>query len=123
MSSIPEVNMKTFYAALILALLFSCAPKKQTDPTKQTEVVTIKLPSIVCGTCQKTIEKAIYHVEGVKNVDVDVDGKKAEVTFVSYQTNLQVIERAINEAGYDANETKRDPDAYQKLDKCCKIDG
>ena len=115
--------MKTFFVFLILISLVGCSSKKKEDPTKQTQVVTIKLPSMVCDICAKTIEKAVYHVEGVKNVEVSVDDKKAEVTFVSYQTNLEVIQRAINEAGYDANDTKRDPDAYQKLDKCCKIDG
>ena len=89
----------------------------------KTETVSIQLPSMVCGTCAKTIQKAIYHVDGVKDVDVSVEKKVAEVKFVSMQTNLQAIEEAITEAGYDANSRKRNPDAYEKLDKCCKIDG
>ena len=72
---------------------------------------------------EKTIEKAAYHVEGVKNVEIDLSKKTAQITFVSFQTNLDVIETAITEAGYDANGKKRNPEAYEKLDACCKIDG
>jgi periplasmic mercuric ion binding protein len=104
---------------LIALLLISCKPKKD-DPLKKTEVVKISLPSMVCGTCKNTIQKAIYAVDGVKNVDIDLDRKTAEVTFVSYQTNLDVIETAITEAGYDADAKKRNMDAYEKLDACCK---
>jgi periplasmic mercuric ion binding protein len=53
-------------------------------------------------------------------VDIDLDKKTADVTFVSYQTNLDVIETAITEAGYDANAKKRNMEAYESLPACCK---
>ena len=60
--------------------------------------------------------------DGIKSVK-DLRGKKiVEVKFVPAQTNLATIELAITEAGYDANDKKRDADAYAKLDECCKID-
>jgi mercuric ion binding protein len=114
--------MKVLKYLLIALLIVSCKPKKD-DPLTKTEIAKINLPSMVCGTCKNTIQKAIYRVDGVKNVDIDLDKKVVEVTFVSYQTNLDVIETAIAEAGYDANAKKRNMDAYEKLDKCCKIDG
>jgi periplasmic mercuric ion binding protein len=113
--------MKLLKYLLIALLLVSCKPKKE-DPLTKTEVAKINLPSMVCGTCKETIQKAIYRVDGVKNVDIDLDKKVAEVTFVSYQTNLDVIETAVTEAGYDANAKKRNMDAYQNLPKCCKKD-
>ena len=110
---------------LFIALLFvSCSSKKQAeDPMKQIQIVSINLPTMVCGTCKKTITKAIYAVEGVKGVDIDIDKKVAQVKFVPLQTNLATIEHAVTEAGYDANEKKRNSDAYEKLDACCKING
>ena len=77
---------------------------------------------MVCGKCAKTIKKAVFAVEGVKDVNVDVDRKIVEVKFVPLQTNIAMLERAITDAGYDADDKKRDPDAYDKLDECCKIE-
>jgi copper chaperone CopZ len=105
-----------FLIALSL-VFFACRPKQPL------ETATIKASSMVCGTCAKTIEKAVYAVEGVKEVNVDVKEKMVEVKFVALQTNVQTIESAISEAGYDANGRKRNPDAYEKLPACCKIDG
>ena len=87
------------------------------------ETATIKSASMVCGSCASNVEKAVYAVEGVKSVAVDLKQKTVEVKFVPVQTNLQTLEVAITDAGYDANERKRDPGAYEKLDACCKIDG
>ena len=111
------MNCKVVSLVAITLLLSARQPKQSLETT------TINATSIVCGTCAKTIEKAVYGVEGVKEVNVDVKEKKVEVKFVSAQTNVETIETAISDAGYDANNRKRNPDAYEKLDACCKIDG
>ena len=110
--------MKFLFFVLIVGFLSIGCQKKA-----QLETTTIKLNSMVCNTCAKTINKAIYAVEGVKDVDIDVSKKIVQVKFVPVQTNLETIEMAITEAGYDADDRKRNPDAYEKLDQCCKIDG
>ncbi len=114
--------MKILSVLLIALFVFGCKPKKD-DPFSKTEVTTISLPSMVCGTCKETIQKAIYTVDGVKDVNIDLDKKTAQVTFVPMQTSLEVIESAITDAGYDANAKKRNMDAYNNLPKCCKKDG
>ena len=111
--------MKYFLVFLLVAFLFAGCQKQQ--PELQT--ATIKASSMVCGTCAKNIEKAVYHVDGVKEVNVDVKTKMVEVKFIPLQTNVETIEMAISDAGYDANNRKRNPEAYEKLDACCKIDG
>jgi copper chaperone CopZ len=75
---------------------------------------------IGCSHCEDNIKKAIYALEGVKEVNVDVEKKNIEVKFVPAQTNLQTIEITLTRAGYDANDKKRDPEAYENLDECCK---
>ena len=105
----------------LAAGLFLTACQQQQQ--QQLETAKINTPSMVCGTCAKNIEKAAYHVEGVKEVNVDVDQKTVEVRFIPVRTNVGAIEEAISGAGYDANGRKRNPDAYEKLEKCCKIDG
>lgn len=116
--------MKGIVVAILTIVSLDCGGKKQNDSAAaKMETVNINLPSMVCGNCAKTIRKAIYGVEGVKDVNVDVEKKVAEVKFVSLQTNIQAIEEAVTEAGYDADNRKRNPEAYEKLEKCCKIDG
>jgi copper chaperone CopZ len=87
------------------------------------ETATVKANSMVCETCAKNVKDAVFAVEGVKSVDVDMKKKIVIVQYVPAQTNLQTLERAITDAGYDANDKKRDQAAYDKLDACCKIDG
>jgi mercuric ion binding protein len=36
------------------------------------------------------------------------------------RVDLQTIKTAISKLGYDADEIKADPIAYEKLDGCCK---
>jgi copper chaperone CopZ len=80
----------------------------------------IKIPSAQCDICKETISKAIKKVNGVKTFDVDIDNKIVNVNFDKDLTDLNKIEKAITSAGYDANNKKADPDAYSKLDDCCK---
>jgi len=111
--------MKITLSGIILlaaALLVGCASP---DDLK-TDVVTAN--TMVCGSCVKNVEKAVYAVEGVKSVAVDLKEKLVTVKYVPAQTNLQTIELAIADAGYDANDRKRDPAAYDRLDACCKKD-
>jgi copper chaperone CopZ len=80
----------------------------------------VKLPTIKCETCQRTIAKAIESVKGVTRADVDLTGKVATVEFMSGLANLKQIEVAVSNAGYDADDLKRDPEAYENLPTCCK---
>ena len=80
----------------------------------------IKIPSAQCEICQGKIEKALGRTAGVRNYKVDVESKLVHVNFDKTQTNLGKIEKAITLAGYDANDKLADPDAYSRLDKCCK---
>ena len=109
--------MKTV-TLLLCTLLFASCSKNNV----KLEASTINTPTMVCGTCAETIEKAVYRVEGVKQVNIDLEKKFIEVKYVSLQTNLEYIESAITAVGYDANDKKRDPDAYEKLDACCKLE-
>lgn len=87
------------------------------------ETAAINTPGVLCGSCAKNIEKALATIDGIEEVSVDVDKKIVEVSFVPEKTNLQLIESSIASAGYDANNMKRDAEAYKNLDACCKIDG
>lgn len=81
---------------------------------------TIKIPTSQCETCKDNISKALKKVAGIKSFDVDIDSKIVQVAFNKEVTNLDKIENAITAAGYDANNKKANPDAYAKLEDCCK---
>ena len=85
------------------------------------EHVMIKLPTMQCQTCKENIEAAVGRLDGIESVDVDKDEKTAHVNFTKGKTNTDKIENAITSAGYDANNKKADPEAYSKLDDCCKL--
>ena len=82
----------------------------------------VSVPTIVCNSCVTNITKALKKVPGVKSTKVNLKEKTATVSYVATKVSVQKIEKAISDAGYDANNVKRDPAAYEKLDACCKID-
>lgn len=93
----------------------------QTSTDKSAEHVMVKLPSMQCKICKKNIEKAVNKVPGIIDVNVVVDDKVAHINYDKSKTDLSKIENAITMAGYDANDKKADPSAYNELDECCKL--
>jgi len=82
---------------------------------------TIRIPTAQCDICKENITYALKRVKGIQTLNVDVDSKIVNVSFDNSVTTLNKIERAITSAGYDANNKKADPDAYDKLENCCKL--
>lgn len=87
------------------------------------ETVEVKLPTIQCGTCKKNITKSLKKVDGIEEFDISVDDKIVTVSFDKSKTKLADIENAIVMTGYQANDKPANPEAYEKLDDCCKIGG
>jgi copper chaperone CopZ len=116
------------FAVMAIAVLVSSltAQTKQKaepkGPDAKIETVVINVPTVVCSSCDATITKAVRKAAGVKTVKVNLEKKTATVSFASGKTTLANLEKAISNAGYDANNTKRNPAAYEKLDACCKKD-
>jgi cation transport ATPase len=73
-----------------------------------------------CVTCKETLEKAMAYEKGVKESSLDVESKILTVWYNPEKTTPEKIRKAINLAGYDADDTKADPKAYSKLKDCCK---
>jgi copper chaperone CopZ len=93
----------------------------QVSNDANTEHTMIKLPTMQCKICKKNIENAVKKVPGVISVNVDVEDKIAHINYDKSKTDLSKIELAITMAGYDANDKKADPSAYENLDDCCKL--
>ena len=83
----------------------------------------IALPTIMCGMCETNITNAVSDMEGLIKVTVDIEKKSSKVVFDADKISLAQIEAKIADAGYKANNTVADKSAYDKLPRCCKIDG
>jgi mercuric ion binding protein len=75
-----------------------------------------------CAMCKKTIENAVNGVEGVSNVNWDVEEKKIAVSFDDLKTNEMAIHKAIAASGYDTEKVEGSLDAYDGLPSCCQYD-
>jgi periplasmic mercuric ion binding protein len=93
---------------------------KEALPDSAMKMVTINIPTIQCGMCVKTVTKALQLVDGVIETSVDRKAKTATVKYNTLKLNLVDLENAVAKSGYDANEVKRDKDAYDNLDGCCR---
>lgn len=73
-----------------------------------------------CNSCGARLEKAVYTQKGIKRVDIDEANKTVSVVYNSEKTSPEKIRQAIAMVGFDADDVKADPKAYEKLDDCCK---
>lgn len=63
----------------------------------QTKTTEVTAPDIVCGGCAGAIKKALGNVEGVSNVDVNVETKAVTVKHkpeVSREKIVETLDRA-----------------------------
>jgi copper chaperone CopZ len=65
-----------------------------------TETVTYSVPAVHCAHCEMSIREEVSEVEGVEDVDVDLDAKV--VTIRGRQLSDEKLRAAIQEAGYEA---------------------
>ena len=73
-----------------------------------------------CETCGLKFKTEILKIKGVKMYELDDKAMTFTIYYNAKKTNLQTIKEAISKLGYDADEVKADPKAYERLDGCCK---
>jgi copper chaperone CopZ len=64
------------------------------------ETITYSVPAIHCAHCAMSIREEVSEVEGVEDVDVDLDSKI--VTISGRRLDDAALRAAIVEAGYEA---------------------
>lgn len=134
--------MKTLLFVLIATVLIGCSKEENHDAHKteleydkvntmsnntelnsaELDSTEISTPTVVCGMCRSNIRKALLAIEGIEDVKVDTKAKKTNIKFASNMVDIYKIKEVISNAGYDADDVKRNPEAYEKLDDCCKIE-
>lgn len=109
-----------FLVFVLLTIGCSRQENQQNNLTQNFKLATISLPSIMCNMCVTTISNAVKKLDGVENIKIKLSEKVALIKFDASKTDLNTLETAISEAGYDANETSRNREAYENLPACCK---
>ena len=108
--------MKNIIAlAFVMFTLSSFAQKKIKEVVIQT--------SAECASCKERIESKMNYTKGIKFAELDVPTKKLTVKFKTKNFSLKEIKEMIVALGYDADEMKANPEAYEALPACCKVDG
>ena len=76
-----------------------------------------------CGTCKQIMEEKLNYVKGILFAELNVETKELTVKYNAKKITLEEIRQAISNLGYDADEVKANPEAIQKLPKCCQPGG
>ena len=94
-----------------------------TNCNQDTIKIVVDTPTIQCGMCQKSIETGLGKLKGIAFSKVDLETKTATIHYNGEKINIETIENAISDLGYQANKTLADSIAYKTLPDCCKIGG
>lgn len=110
-------HLKSFVCAIVLILSISAG--LQAAEKQKSQVVTIKT-SAICGSCKARLEKVLKATDGVEEAILNLNNKKVKVKYDPAKTDAGKIRTVIAGAGYNADDVKRNEDAYSKLPMCCQ---
>ncbi|MDE3125958.1 MAG: copper chaperone [Bacteroidota bacterium] len=88
--------------------------------------VTIKSDNLRCWTCKERLDKYLI-IENNANMQkgmiqwkINLLAGEIKVQYVPDRVSVDDIKTALNNAGFDADDEKAEPDAYKKLPPICK---
>jgi copper chaperone CopZ len=110
-------SVKSFFHAVLLILVLSITVNLTANP--KSETVTIKT-SASCESCKARLEKILKSYEGVEEAILNLNNKKLKVRFDSAITNAGRLREVISNAGYDADDVKKNAEGFNKLPQCCQ---
>lgn len=117
--------MKSLVKAFLLFSILFFAPNAATAQQKSNQKAIIKTVLYCdhckeCETCGLKFKTEMLKIKGLKMYELDDKAMTFTVYYNAKKTDLQSIKLAISKLGYDADEVKADPQAYESLDGCCK---
>lgn len=107
------------FSVLVVLLLSVFSLAFRAEPPSQVKIKT----SAICEMCKERIEKQLAFTKGVTESNLDLKDKVVTITYNPKKTDIAKLKKAINDAGYDADETVANEKSYDKLPSCCKKDG
>ncbi len=114
---------KLLKSTMLVAALFFMSNMAMAQKTNQKAVIKTVLNCDhckVCETCGMKFKMELLKIKGVKMYELDDEAMTITVYYNAKKTSLKAIKEGISKLGYDADDIKADPEAYEKLDGCCK---
>tara|TARA_R110000782_G_scaffold107546_2_gene195982 strand:- start:1706 stop:2008 length:303 start_codon:yes stop_codon:yes gene_type:complete len=98
------------YIFSIVALLSIICLSASTLRAAESDEITAQfsVEKMTCATCPISVRKAMERVDGVKNVEVDLETKMATVIFDASVTTASDISNASTDVGFPATEVIRE---------------
>jgi mercuric ion binding protein len=104
---------------LIVLAIFIASTSFSEEKTSKFETVVIQT-SAQCGDCKERIDGGLNYMKGISFAELDLESKKVTVKFNTSKITLDGVKKKINAVGYDADDSKADPEAIKRLPACCK---
>lgn len=70
----------------------------------QVKAVTVPVEGMSCAACAASVRKTVSAIDGVSDVEVDLEHRQAKVRYAPENTSPQQIAGAIAKLGYKAGE-------------------
>lgn len=106
---------------ILFGMLVSFGTYAQQQPIKVADGYKIEIKtSAVCEMCKETIEQDLTFEKGVKSINLDVHTKVVTIIYNDKKTDPKILRSRIAKVGYNADDVKRDGEAYKKLPACCQ---
>ncbi len=96
---------------MVIALaITSCAQQEKNEDkltskeqTKQVVMQTVKMPvdGMVCNACQSNVKKTIKSIDGVTDVEVNLEKKFAVFTYDPKKVKVEQVQKAVNDKGFE----------------------
>jgi copper chaperone CopZ len=93
------------FALVVVRPWASCAPRSsdtglQKARTAGTRTVSIPVEGMSCMVCVSSVKRAAQGIDGVRDAEVDLAGKRAKISYVEGTTSPEQIAAAIARLGY-----------------------
>ena len=112
---------------LIGVLLITMSVSAQSQVMQQkSQWATINIPQLKCWVCKDKVDKFLLTEKGpggdagIIKWTIAMNTGTLKIQYVPDRITLDYIRTTLNNAGYDADSTKAEPDAYKQLPPICK---
>ena len=116
------MNRSTKFLAITIILFTLSSAFSNLSAKPKSSVVTIQT-SAVCESCKARIERALKSTDGIISANLNLDDKKVKVKYNPDKITADKIKTAIANTGYDADDVKKTPEAFNNLPHCCQKGG
>ena len=116
--------MKKLLFAMLLVGAVSAANAQVMQAKAQW--ATLSVPQLKCWECKDRLDKYLTREKGptddagIMKWAINMTSGTIRIQYVPDRINLDAIKTAINNAGFDVDDTKATPDSYGKLPPICK---